>query len=569
MAEETSSGSYPIADEPLADEPLADEPPPEPVAASRKPAQPLPRMWKAEPEDDDEPTPATKAKSDDSSSRKLRKAKAPSAKSKGSKGDPESKDGKRVLIEETPAFDTIESRRRVRIIVGASVVVSVLMLVWITYRVFLYNPGPIVVADDAGAPQGSPEIRPSLDQEARFMYNRAHELAKQAHTDQAIEMLTRVVKAYKGTPTAADAAAALARPKSNLPLFLEGPSVVATPGAPEPVPTAQPSPTAVVVATLERSAAKHGEAALTLPANPGEKVMTPAATTPAAAAVAARPLPAGFVADLAQGVDESGWPKLIIGDRDAAPMVLVPGGTVPMGGEDADSPVVQARVSTFYIDKHEVSNRQFRTFLHEAQYKGNPPGKWLVGAARSENENLPVVQVNANDAKSFADWAAKQLPTEAQWELAARSFDGRLHPWGNDPAKWSKPRAFRQIDPVMAFSEDLSPYGAYDMAGNALEWTKDWYDPKYYRAMATHTLDNPTGPSTRPRSQQLVVKGCSKTFHLGARDGVPFDKRLSYLSFRCVLPVESAAAAVPGAPPGQPGQPAALPGKAAPPPVPF
>lgn len=572
MAEDTSSGSYEIADE----LPLEQEKPPAPS----KPVAPLPRMWKTEPEDDEEdPGPPAKAKPDDSAGRSTSKPKSKSTKPKGGKptNDAGSKEGKRVLIEETPAFDTVESRQRVRIIVGASIVVSLVMLVWITYRVFLYDPGPIVVQDDSGAPQGSPEIRPSLDQEARFMYNRAHELAKKDQTAQAVEMLTRIVRAYKGTPTAADAATALARPKSNLPLFLEGPSVVASPGATEPVEPAPIPPPAVVSATPERSVAKQGEAALVLPANPSEKVMTPPATSPAPAApaastVPARPLPVGFKADLNQGVDESGWPKLIIGDRDGAPMVLVPGATVPMGGGDdsaADVPVVSARVSTFYIDQHEVSNRQFRTFLHEARYKGNPPGKWLVDEFRLENENLPVVRVNANDAKAFATWAAKQLPTEAQWELAARSFDGRLHPWGNGPAKWSRPRVFRKIEPVMSFAEDLSPYGAFDMAGNAFEWTKDWYDPKYYRAMANHTLDNPTGPSTRPHSAQLVVKGCSRTYHLGARDGVPYEKRLPYLSFRCVLAVESTAPMAPGALPGQPGVPAALPGKAAPPPVPF
>ncbi len=564
MAEDTSSGTYPIADEPPSEEMPREEKP----AAPSKAVVPLPRMWKTEPEDDGEdPETPAKAKPVEPPSR----PKPKSTKSRNEKPAGGGKDGKRVLVEETPAFDTIESRRRARLMVGGSIVVVIVMMVWITYRVFLYDPGPIVVQDDPGATQGSPEIPPSLDQEARFMYNRAHELAKKDQTAQAVEMLTRIVKAYKGTPTAADAATALARPKSNLPLFLEGPSVVASPGAIEPSKAETAPPPAIVSVTPEQAAAKQGSAALVLPANPSEKVMTSSANPALAPVVAARPLPAGFKADLNQGVDESGWPKLIIGDRDGAPMVLVPGGTVPMGGDDspAETPVVSARVSTFYVDQHEVSNRQFRAFLIEARYKGNPPGKWLTDESRDDHENLPVVRVNANDAKSFADWAGKQLPTEAQWELAARSFDGRPHPWGNDPAKWSRPRAFRQIDPVMTFTQDLSPYGAYDMAGNALEWTKDWYDPKYYRVMANRTLDNPTGPSTRPRSGQLVVKGCSKTFHLGARDGVAYDKRLPYLGFRCVLAVESSPLLAPGAPPGQPGTPAALPGKAAPPPVPF
>ena len=157
-------------------------------------------------------------------------------------------------------------------------------------------------------------------------------------------------------------------------------------------------------------------------------------------------------------------------------------------------------MSTYYIDQHEVTNRQFRIFLAEAHYRGQPPGKWLTEEnLETESENLPVVHVSASDAKAFADWASKQLPTEAQWEMAARSSDSRRYPWGDEPAKWSRPRAYRQLDRVMSFSgEDVSPYGVFDMAGNVEEWTKDWFDPKYYRHLGKGPVDNPTGgPSVR------------------------------------------------------------------------
>ncbi len=570
------SGTYPVADDSgsygMADD---DAPAPKP-AAPRQPAKPLPRMWKAEPEPEDDAEDPKRSRTKPSGNAKSRPQTAP-AKAKTSKANEADPDApKKVLIEDTPRFDTVESRQRARLLIGGAVIGLVVFMVFITYRTFLYDPIP-VTSDDSVPVESSPEIKPSVDQEARFMFNRAHQLARQDHVDQAIEMLTKIVKVYKGTPTAADAQAALERPKKNLPLFLEGPSVVASAESKE---APEPAPGPVVNATVAESAKKQGEAAVELPVNPAEKGMTPPAPgSNPLAAIVGKPLPAGFKADVSHGIHESGWPNLIVGDRDGAPMVLVPAATVPMCG-DPDSPagsaVIQARVSTFYIDQHETTNRQFRLFLRETGYKGQPAGKWLSDESRLEDENRPVVRVNAHDARAYADWAGKLLPTEAQWELAARSFDGRLHPWGNNPPNWSRARAFRQIDPVGTFPEDLSPYGALDMAGNAFEWTQDWFDPRYYRTMAGQTVDNPTGPANRPRLAQLVVKGCSKTFHLGAHDGQAVDKRLPYLGFRCVLKVDSGLPQAPGTPvaaPAQPGQPAqtpaALPGQPAAPPVPF
>ena len=240
-------------------------------------------------------------------------------------------------------------------------------------------------------------------------------------------------------------------------------------------------------------------------------------------------------------------------------MVLVPGGAFTMGNNDglpAEKPAHQVRLSTYYIDQHEVTNRQFRLFMREAKYRGQPAGKWLSDEkARAEPDTLPVTHVNFHDANAYAAWAGKQIPSEAQWEMAARSIEGRRFPWGNEPAKWSRPRTARQIDDVMSFPEDVSAYGAFDMAANVQEWTNDWYDSKYFQQIAKSTAENPTGPSTRPRSKDLpvVVKGGSKTWNLSYREGVPYEKRLPYIGFRCVLSVERPAAASPsGQPPGTP-----------------
>jgi formylglycine-generating enzyme len=557
---------------------------PTPSKKSKAGGQPLPRLWKTEPEEDDgeiplEPErpgadrPAKKVSGDTElapSKKSSSKSKAPASKSQKSKSPAPEEDnkGKKVLVEETPALDTVESRQRARMIMGALIVICVLLPCWITYRVFLYDPSPIQVTDDNGAAaEGSPEIRPNPDQEARFMFNQAHDQAKHGQTDHAIALLNKVVTVYKGTQTAADAKAALDRPKHNLPLFVDRPTVVAEPKPSEPPPSETPPPIAVVTAEPVHTQPTQGNATLVLPPNPSEMIVAPPSLrdkieSARANSITPRALPKGFRSKLEAGVHESGWPLVIVGDRDGALMVLVPSDSFTMGNDDgqpSEAPAHGVRLSTYYVDQHEVTNRQFRLFLNESHYRGQPPGKWLTDdKARAESESLPVVMVNAHDALAFAEWAGKQLPTEAQWEMAARSSDNRRYPWGNEPIKGSRPRVLHEIEPKMSFADDHSPYGAFDMAGNVEEWTRDWYDSKYFRSLAGHVTDNPTGPSTRPRSSlqpQLVVKGGSKSWSLTHREGVPVEKRLPYLGFRCVLAVETAIAGAPSTPSAAPGSP--------------
>ena len=180
-----------------------------------------------------------------------------------------------------------------------------------------------------------------------------------------------------------------------------------------------------------------------------------------------------------------------------------------------------------------------------------------------------MVMVNARDAQAYSEWALKQLPTEAQWEMAARSTDGRLYPWGSEPIKLAKPRAAGQLEPVMSVAEDVSPYGVHDLGGSVLEWTKDWYDSKYYHQLFNTSVVNPTGPATKPRSLELVVKGDRKSGSASARQGIMLEKRLTYVGFRCVLPVENKGGAVssgspapgPSPAPRPPGQPPANPAR--------
>ncbi len=233
-------------------------------------------------------------------------------------------------------------------------------------------------------------------------------------------------------------------------------------------------------------------------------------------------------------------------------MVLVPGGNFTMGSDRGDPwerPAHTVRLSTYYIDQYEVTNRQFRVFLEKTEYKGQPPGKWLTDAKhRSMPANAPVVDVSYNDAEEYAMWALKRLATEAQWEMAARSTDGRRYPWGNQPVRGSRPRPFHQIESVNSFPEDVSHYGVFDMAGNAVEWVRDWYDPHYFDTLRDTIAEDPEGPPSKRKGIQRTVKGGSKDGLAFYRWGVDVDRRLPYLGFRCSLAVEGGEASAKIAP---------------------
>jgi formylglycine-generating enzyme len=174
-------------------------------------------------------------------------------------------------------------------------------------------------------------------------------------------------------------------------------------------------------------------------------------------------------------------PDLMV-DEHGVEMVLVPAGEFVMGSNDnmaAAKPAHTVYLDTFYIDKFEVTNAQYLECVQAGVCTAGG-GTRLRNPIFSEH---PVMDVNWYHARDFCEWRGARLPTEAEWEKAARGTDERKFPWGNDPVTCELARygdcGWFTI-PVGQHPDGVSPYGAHDMAGNAWEWTNDWYDGDYY-----------------------------------------------------------------------------------------
>jgi len=156
-----------------------------------------------------------------------------------------------------------------------------------------------------------------------------------------------------------------------------------------------------------------------------------------------------------------------------------------------EGPAHMVFLDAFLMDKYEVSNKEYAGFI---KVKGHPaPAYW--DDPRLNKPDQPVVGVNWYDAKAYCEYRGKRLPTEAEWEKAARGSKANLYPWGNDfdAAKVNYGKNHDATMPVDAYPEGVSYYGVYNMAGNVFEWVSDWYDPHYYGRL--ETMVNPSGPA--------------------------------------------------------------------------
>jgi len=180
-------------------------------------------------------------------------------------------------------------------------------------------------------------------------------------------------------------------------------------------------------------------------------------------------------------------------------MVFIPAGGFLMGDEDLDPnmrPQHKVYLDAYWIDETEVTNAQYLSCIQDGGCRGAEPSHYINDTSKNDH---PVVYITWQDAADFCEWAGKSLPTEAQWEKAARGTDGNLYPWGNDPPNPRLANYNQNINsstPVGSYPLGASPYGALDMAGNVSEWTADWYEPDYYERSPRK---NPRGPSTGER----------------------------------------------------------------------
>lgn len=315
------------------------------------------------------------------------------------------------------------------------------------------------------------------------------------------------------------------------------------------------------------------------------------------------------------------------GDTSVTGMVLIPGGTFDMGGDNTQAsadefPKHKVQVKAFYMDITEVTNAQFRKFVEatgyvttaerkpdwEALKKTVPPGtpkppdsvlvaaslvfrqtsgpvslhdynqwwSWVSGASWQHpqgpgssiagKDSYPVVQVSWDDAMAYCRWAGKRLPTEAEWEFAARGgLINNVYPWGNEHINTGRAKAnswegkfpylnekkdgFVTAAPVKTYAPN--GYGLYDMAGNVWEWCSDWYDAGYYNQAAGKTLVNPAGPSNsydpdEPYTKKRSLRGgsflCNDSYCSGYRVARRMksspDTGLEHTGFRCVKDTE-------------------------------
>lgn len=156
-----------------------------------------------------------------------------------------------------------------------------------------------------------------------------------------------------------------------------------------------------------------------------------------------------------------------------------------MAGEES-FPERMVYVQGFFIDKYEVTRERWKKFVDATSWKpqeGETAPTWSGPELRPEEAKLPIASVTWRAAQQYANWAGKQLPTEAMWEKAARGTDGRWYPWGNEKPNPSKhgvlslEQSLPGPQPVGSFPQGASPYGVLDMAGNVYEWTSEWMEP--------------------------------------------------------------------------------------------
>ncbi len=242
-------------------------------------------------------------------------------------------------------------------------------------------------------------------------------------------------------------------------------------------------------------------------------------------------------------------------------MVLIPEGEFKMGDDEGsrnERPEHTVWLDAYYIDRYEVTMAEYQKIL-DHDYSIEPPPLWDDGAATGKVGDRPAVGITWNDATRYCQWVEKRLPTEAEWEKAARGTDGRRYPWGHmqpfvDIANYNQGTTGWVSYPItlspvtsgikgMSIRHGLkeggkSAYGLYHMAGNAAEWVNDWYDRYYYE---DSPKKNPQGPT---EGDFKVLRGGSwedqpTNLRVTARSKAEVDFQDLTTGFRCAKDANS------------------------------
>lgn len=236
--------------------------------------------------------------------------------------------------------------------------------------------------------------------------------------------------------------------------------------------------------------------------------------------------------------------------QDGMRMIYVPPGTFPMGSEEGhsdDEPVHDVTLDGFWLDETEVTNRQYSQCFSAGECEASS----YVGDAPYNGNEYPVVDVSWDDADSYCHWAGGRLPSEAEWEYAARGPVGNIYPWGDEfdgalanycdqncthsHRDVSFDDGYSNTAPAGSYPDGASWIGALDMAGNVWEWVNDWYDSDYY---AVSPDENPPGPKsgTYKVTRGGMADNLAVSLRSAFRNSSPPYNRTSGIGFRCVWP---------------------------------
>ena len=237
-----------------------------------------------------------------------------------------------------------------------------------------------------------------------------------------------------------------------------------------------------------------------------------------------------------------------------AGMISIPEGAFLMGSDPRidraagpqEQPQREVYVDAFSIDRFEVSNVNYLRYVLATGAAW--PHYWRGQPFADKMAKHPVIGVSWREADAYCSWRGARLPTEAEWEKAARGGDGRMFPWGNEPAGWIKSNIahpgskrgakYPPLANVDRYDNGVSPYGVHQLAGNVSEWVSDWFDPEYYRRQENR---NPRGPAS---GEDKVFRGGSwnedpEVARSAGRNSAGLD-HWSYLTgFRCATSGES------------------------------